>query len=125
MIRNLLRAVDFLPIFYGIGLISTLVDPDFRRLGDLAAGTLVIHTEGSERKLAIPIASPCPPPRDLTLATQQAILAYGERSQRLSPDRRVELAEILVGRLHGAETLRGRAAVERVEGFASWLARGR
>jgi uncharacterized RDD family membrane protein YckC len=125
MIRNLLRVVDFLPIFYGVGLISTLVDPDFRRLGDLAAGTLVIHAEGRERKLAIPKASPCPPPRGLSLATQQAILAFGERSERLSPDRRVELAEILVGRLSGAEGVRGRAAVERVQGYARWLARGR
>jgi hypothetical protein len=125
MIRNLLRVVDFLPIFYGVGLISTLIDPDFRRLGDLAAGTLVIHAERRDRKLAIPNANPRPPPRGLTLATQQAILAFGERSERLSPDRRVELAETLVGRLDRAEAARGRAAVERVQGYASWLARGR
>lgn len=125
MIRNLLRVVDFLPIFYGVGLISTLVDPDFRRLGDLAAGTLVIHAEGRDRKLAIPNARPRPPPRGLTLAAQQAILAFGERSERLSPDRRVELAETLVARLDRAEAVRGRAAVERVQGYASWLARGR
>jgi uncharacterized RDD family membrane protein YckC len=125
MIRNLLRVVDFLPIFYGVGLISTLIDPDFRRLGDLAAGTLVIHAEDRDRKPAIPNASPRPPPRGLTLATQQAILAFGERSERLSPDRRVELAETLVGRLDRTEAVRGRAAVERVQGYASWLARGR
>ena len=125
MIRNLLRVVDFLPIFYGVGLISTLADPDFRRLGDLAAGTLVIHAEGRDRKLTIPIASPRPPPRGLTLAAQQAILAFGERSERLSLGRREELAETLVGRLDGPEAVRGRAAVERVQGYASWLARGR
>ena len=125
MIRNLLRVVDFLPIFYGVGLISTLVDPDFRRLGDLAAGTLVIHAEGRDPKLAIPVASPRPPPPGLTLAAQQAILAFAERSERLSLGRREELAETLVARLGGPEAVRGRAAVERIQGYASWLARGR
>jgi uncharacterized RDD family membrane protein YckC len=125
MIRNLLRVIDFLPIFYGVGLISTLVDPDFRRLGDLAAGTLVIHAEGRDSKLAIPVASPRPPPLGLTLAAQQAILAFAERSEHLSIGRREELAETLVARLDGPEAARGRAAVERVQGYASWLARGR
>src|SRR5262249_11922386 len=39
--RNLLRAVDFLPILYGIGLVAMLLNRDFKRLGDLAAGTVV------------------------------------------------------------------------------------
>jgi uncharacterized RDD family membrane protein YckC len=125
MIRNLLRVVDFLPILYGVGLISTLVDPDFRRLGDLAAGTLVIHAEGRDAKLPIPLANPRPPPPGLTLAAQQAILAFAERSERLSLGRREELAETLVARLGGPEPVHGRAAVERVQGYASWLARGR
>uniref|UniRef100_UPI0025F2F3AC RDD family protein n=1 Tax=uncultured Thiodictyon sp. TaxID=1846217 RepID=UPI0025F2F3AC len=45
LIRNLLRVVDFFPLFYGVGLVCTLVDRDFRRLGDLAAGTLVVHAQ--------------------------------------------------------------------------------
>ena len=44
-LRNLLRAADFFPFFYGFGLFSTLINKDFKRLGDLAAGTLVIHEE--------------------------------------------------------------------------------
>ena len=42
-IRNLARLVDFLPAAYGIGIISMFLDKQSRRLGDLAAGTLVIH----------------------------------------------------------------------------------
>jgi len=42
MIRNLLRAVDFLPFFYGCGLVSMLLTRDFKRLGDLAARTVVV-----------------------------------------------------------------------------------
>jgi uncharacterized RDD family membrane protein YckC len=41
--RNLLRAVDFLPFFYGIGLLAMLTSRDFKRLGDLAAGTVVVY----------------------------------------------------------------------------------
>lgn len=40
MIRKLLRTVDFLPLFYGFGLVSMLLSKRFQRLGDMAAGTL-------------------------------------------------------------------------------------
>jgi uncharacterized RDD family membrane protein YckC len=43
LIRNLLRAADFLPFLYAAGLISMLVRADFKRLGDLAAGHVVVH----------------------------------------------------------------------------------
>jgi uncharacterized RDD family membrane protein YckC len=41
-IRNLIRIVDFLPAFYGIGVVVMFVDRRARRLGDLAGGTLVV-----------------------------------------------------------------------------------
>ena len=41
--RNLMRTVDMLPVGYGFGLASTLVDRWGRRLGDLVARTLVVH----------------------------------------------------------------------------------
>ena len=41
--RNLLRAVDFLPFLYGVGLVAMLANRDFKRLGDLAAGTVVVY----------------------------------------------------------------------------------
>jgi uncharacterized RDD family membrane protein YckC len=43
LIRNLLRFVDFLPSAYLVGLTSILISKSNRRLGDLAAGTLVIR----------------------------------------------------------------------------------
>jgi uncharacterized RDD family membrane protein YckC len=42
MIRNLIRLVDFLPANYAIGVLTMFIDRRSRRLGDLAAGTLVI-----------------------------------------------------------------------------------
>ena len=41
--RNLLRVVDLLPFAYCIGLLSMFSNKNFQRLGDLAAGTLVVY----------------------------------------------------------------------------------
>jgi len=133
LIRNLLRVVDFLPLFYGVGLVCTLVDRDFRRLGDLAAGTLVIHAQrrpapGRAAAGATGIAPRQPPP-GLSLVTQQSILALRERAPRLSAARRIELAETLLDHLPalaaGPAVTRGAPAVEQVQGYANWLAQGR
>jgi len=43
LIRNLVRIVDFLPAFYGIGLLAIVVSSRSQRLGDLAAGTFVVR----------------------------------------------------------------------------------
>jgi uncharacterized RDD family membrane protein YckC len=50
MIRNLVRIVDFLPGFYGIGLVVMFIDKEARRLGDMAAGTIVVR-EGDPTRL--------------------------------------------------------------------------
>jgi len=43
MARNLVRYVDQLPFFYGVGVIAMFVTRQHQRLGDLAAGTLVVR----------------------------------------------------------------------------------
>src|SRR5687767_4619448 len=60
--RNLLRAVDFLPVFYGIGLLAMLADRDFKRLGDLAAGTVVVYQAEKAAHENIPETAPVAPP---------------------------------------------------------------
>lgn len=42
VIRNLVRVIDFLPGFYGIGVLVMFIDRQARRAGDFAAGTLVV-----------------------------------------------------------------------------------
>ncbi|MGI8825571.1 MAG: RDD family protein [Chloroflexota bacterium] len=42
VIRNLIRYVDFLPGFYGLGVVVMFASSQSRRLGDYAAGTLVV-----------------------------------------------------------------------------------
>ncbi len=44
--RNVCRLVDFLPVFYGIGVVSMLASARSRRLGDFVAGSLVIRERG-------------------------------------------------------------------------------
>lgn len=42
-VRNLLRLVDMLPTFYLIGIVTILATPKNQRLGDMAAGTIVVR----------------------------------------------------------------------------------
>jgi uncharacterized RDD family membrane protein YckC len=53
-IRNIVRLVDMLPGVYAIGLITMFVSSHWKRLGDHAAGTIVVK----ERKTAVEIPSP-------------------------------------------------------------------
>jgi uncharacterized RDD family membrane protein YckC len=46
--RNLVRVIDFLPALYMVGAISVMISGRNKRLGDLAAGTIVVK-ERSER----------------------------------------------------------------------------
>lgn len=45
LIRNLVRLIDFLPLAYGVGLVAMFIDGKARRLGDLAANTLVVREQ--------------------------------------------------------------------------------
>jgi uncharacterized RDD family membrane protein YckC len=102
--RNLLRAVDFLPLLYATGLAAMLVNRDFKRLGDLAAGTVVVYREGAHRAVLIPAAAPLAPPAPLTLGEQRTVLDLAERAPALAPARVEELAELarpLIGAARG------------------------
>ena len=118
--RNLLRAADFLPLMYGLGLVAMLVNRDFKRLGDLAAGTVVVYQ--LERRVAakkIPEAPAVVPPIALQLAEQRALLDLAERSATLTKERVEELAELptpLVANLDGAR------AAARLLGMANYIA---
>jgi uncharacterized RDD family membrane protein YckC len=43
VIRNLVRVIDLMPAAYGLGVVTMFVSQNSRRLGDLAAGTVVVH----------------------------------------------------------------------------------
>lgn len=125
-VRNFLRFVDFLPAMYGAGLVSMLVQKDFKRLGDLAAGTIVTYSEkrvpgrsrpgrDQEEEAGGPAALP---PMPLTLDEQQALVAFADRRRELTAER----AEELVDLLEPLTGLRGPRAVAHVRNLASIFA---
>ena len=117
LIRNLLRFVDMLPFGYFLGAISCLQHPHFKRLGDLAAGTLVIYREQPLLRPQIPQAAALRLPFALDLSEQRAILGFAERQGELSTERVHELASILATPLQVSPA----RAVEQLNGVASGL----
>jgi hypothetical protein len=41
--RNVFRLVDSLPLLYGVGLVATFATRDHVRIGDMAAGTILVY----------------------------------------------------------------------------------
>ncbi len=116
LVRNLLRFADFLPFAYGAGLASMLLSPDFQRLGDLAAGTLVVYRD-DEVGRRVPPAAPVAPAVALDRREQRAVIDFGARLPTWNEERRAELAAVAEP-LTGAA---GEAGVERLLGIANWL----
>ena len=116
MIRNIVRWIEIiLPLFPMV----FFFHPRFQRLGDLAAGTLVVYS----RPRIDPLI-PGPPPLDkvpvnLTLSREEeaAILSFRYRSGGWSEARRMELANHLA-KVTGEVGPKG---VSRLMGMAHWL----
>lgn len=117
LLRNLLRTADFLPLMYGFGLACMLLNKDFKRLGDLAAGTVVIYQNPPLVKPPLPTGPARAPTVTLDPEAQRLLVNFAERSASLSPARREELAELLPA-LTGAD---GERAVNTLLAQARWL----
>ncbi|HTF97935.1 MAG TPA: RDD family protein [Cellvibrio sp.] len=103
LLRNLLRVVDFLPMAYLIGIISSLCNRQFKRLGDLAAGSMVIYDAPALREPSFEVRGQMPVPADFSTDEQRALLAFAERSKYLSAERQSELATILQPVIHAKD----------------------
>lgn len=106
-VRNLLRTVDMLPFGYMIGVSSSLFDRHGRRLGDLVAGSQVIHAPATHSRQRLPEVPGQPLPQPLKTHEQALLLAFAERAQGLPLARRNELANLaspLTGRSGDAAT---------------------
>lgn len=95
IIRNLLRTADFLPIFFGAGVLCMLFEKDFKRLGDIAAGTIVVYDDLTT-VYDVPDAQAIALPTPITLTHQKAILEFAARLDTFSPERQHELAQLLM-----------------------------
>ncbi|MGB4073499.1 RDD family protein [Pseudomonas sp.] len=114
--RNLLRFVDMLPFGYTLGILSCLNHPAFKRLGDIAAGTLVVYRDLPAPPPKLPEADALRAPMALSLNEQRALLGFAERAESLSSARRQELAGILADSLQ--------VPAERAEQQIHGIARG-
>lgn len=92
VIRNLMRVVDFLPMLWAFGLLSMLFTRDFKRLGDLAAGTVVVYRDKRRAGGTLPDVPALAPSYPLTLAERRAILNFAERHALLTEERADEVA---------------------------------
>ena len=110
-VRNILRALDFLPAFYGVGGLAALLDRDRRRLGDILADTLVIRERmpaagpgrlaGATARLAAPARANALADHAtlrrirhrLTLDERELLLDLCQRADRLDPRARYDLME--------------------------------
>ena len=116
-VRNLMRTVDMLPFGYACGLVSGLFDPWGRRLGDLVAGTMVVHVPKTRQLPVMAADGVMAPVLPLRPEEQAAIVAFAERAPRLTPERQQELADIAAPAT-GAQGVDG---VRRLAGIAHWL----
>lgn len=123
IIRNLLRAVDAQPlVFYCFGGIAMVLTKNFQRLGDLAAGTLVVYnTPEIKLQRDLPKTEAHPPPIALDREDQIAVIGFTQRFNQLSQDRQQELADILAPML----PVEGKYRVSYLHGIGRWLLGGR
>ncbi len=120
IIRNFLRAVDFLPVFYATGLVTMANNSAFKRLGDLAAGTLVVHHPSPPAATAFTHTEALPLPATINAEERIAIVRFAERSISLSLDRQIELADLLTS-LTGQS---GEPAVNTLKAWSHWIMSG-
>jgi uncharacterized RDD family membrane protein YckC len=118
--RNLLRVADFLPFLFGFALISMLLRRDCKRLGDIAAATLVVHDTRAAAKIELSQVEPLAPARPLSQADQSAVIALASRAPTLTGERLDELAA-LAAPVSGDEGRSGPEVTRRVLGVAVWL----
>ena len=117
VVRNLMRTVDMLPVLYGFGIASSLVDASSRRLGDHVAGTVVVYAERAPARPPAPAAAPQRPPLALQLDEQRALIAFAERAPQTTPERQAELADLL----SPVTGQRGASGVDALLGMANYL----
>jgi uncharacterized RDD family membrane protein YckC len=98
VLRNLFRFVDGLPILYIVGLVTTILTGRHQRVGDLAAGTVLIYDE-EERAESLADLAKAGASRGLTTGAAELVQDLIDRWPTLDPADRLALARRLLARL--------------------------
>jgi hypothetical protein len=114
-VRNLCRAVDFLPGFYVTGIVCMLFTQRHLRLGDLLAGTVVIREEKIDlsRYGAASEADDSLTPLDTNQT--ELVLQFLSRAPSLESEARLKLGQQLAGRILGPTQIASLKSVDEVE----------
>ena len=101
VVRNLLRFVDGQPFFtYLAGLLASMSNRRFQRLGDLACGTIVVVEDRSwlhglariDDPAVVRLAAEIPVRYDVSRSLGRALAGYVDRRAYFSPARRADIA---------------------------------
>ena len=116
-IRNLVRLVDFLPYGYGVGMVVLFMNGKGKRLGDIAAGTIVVKDSDYVWLWQLGGAGPSSSPATTAFAPASAaemflrrldprmrrfIAAYARRRQDMPVPLRAQLAAQVQEQVHAA-----------------------
>jgi uncharacterized RDD family membrane protein YckC len=118
--RNLLRVADFMPFLFGAAIVSMLLRKDCKRLGDIAAATLVVHATRPAPKIELAQVEPIAPARPLSPEDQAAVISLAARAGTLTVERLDELAA-LAAPVSGDDGRSGPEVTRRVLGVAMYL----
>lgn len=106
LLRNVVRLLDFLPAMYGLGVVFLFFHPEYRRLGDLAAGTFVVRErEGGAEGHVTPVDTAPDTPLPVGLLERPLLELAGSflrRREGLDPDTRAALGAEIAWRLRAA-----------------------
>lgn len=105
VLRNLLRSADAFPFVYCLGLIVMVSGKESKRIGDWAAGTLVVYNEEPKMLSLIKEYASKAPNFDLSTEEQLAVIDFSQRSFELSKSRQEELANILSKQLAATDDI--------------------
>lgn len=104
-VRNIMRIIDFLPVFYLVGSVSIVVTEHDQRLGDLAAGTIVARdrfpgmTHAAAAITVTPDAVATWDVSAISASEVQAVRQFLDRRLELRAPARAYFASDLVNRL--------------------------
>lgn len=121
LLRNVFRVFDSLPLFYLVGLVTVTVTRDHVRIGDMAAGTLLVFERSAD---TLPAAASLAPSARLDAQGAELLAELLQRWPTLLPQPRRALARQILARYGAADAASEGAADATLQAQLRQLAAG-